>query len=328
MSNNATRAIVRSPMANLLALDKGQVERAWNLAKHIAGSEMVPAHYRGKPANVFIALSMAAKMGVDEIMFMQKSFPTRDKIGIETQIAVAALNASGLTKGKIRTRMIGKPGTDDYGCVASVTPVDEEEPVEATVTVDIAKRAGWWDRKTRDGSGSASLWPYQTETMLMWRSKMWLVRHFFPEVLMGCYSIDELQDMGEVDGDAFDPSKMSGSDVARNAVEIREVPSDNGDGQDSAPEAAAEDNTELIVEIRDHLECMWPGERAVQTGVAIILWGDHGTSFSKVDRPHLEAGYERLKTITFEDADRIRQLESKDEIRGIIFKDEGEADEG
>jgi hypothetical protein len=160
----------------------------YRVAKLFAASDLVPDHFKRKPENCFIALQMAHRCRVDPFAFMQKCYLVHGRPAIETQLALAMINASGLIKGRVIYTLSGEG--HDRKCVAKVVTTDTGETIEMDCTVKLAMDMGWWSKKD-------SLWPKMTDLMLRYRSALWLIRTTFPEVLMGLSTLEEERDIGE-----------------------------------------------------------------------------------------------------------------------------------
>lgn len=158
----------------------------WRMARMYAASKMIPEHFQGKIADCAIAIQMALRCKVDPMAFLQKCYIVYGRPSIETTLAVAMANTSGVLKSRITYRLEGEGS--NRRCTAIATLQDSGEVINSEVTVAIAHAMGWWGKKD-------SLWPKMTDLMLQYRSAMWLIRAYMPEVLMGIYSVDETRDM-------------------------------------------------------------------------------------------------------------------------------------
>lgn len=158
----------------------------WRMARMYSASSLVPVHFQGKVADCAIAIQMALRCKVDPMAFLQKCYIVYGRPSIETTLAVAMANTSGVLKSRITYRLEGEGAARK--CTAIATLKESGEVINSEVSVRIAHAMGWWDKKD-------SLWPKMTDLMLQYRSAMWLIRAYMPEVLMGIYSIDEARDM-------------------------------------------------------------------------------------------------------------------------------------
>jgi len=169
-------------------LDTGKFNQTWRVAKMFAGSALVPAHYRGKTEDCMIVFNQAVRLGVDPMLFMQKTYVISGKLGIETQMAIALTNNKKIFKDLIRYEYSGeKTATEDTRkCVASAVTQNGMECV-AECSVQDAKDAGWWSK-------GGSLWPKLTSDFLTYRAAIRLIRRYCPQVLFGMETKEELDD--------------------------------------------------------------------------------------------------------------------------------------
>lgn len=159
----------------------------WRLGVMYSKSAMVPEHYRGRPDDCAIGVQMALRCKVDILTFLQSSYIVNGKPGIEAKLVIAMLNASGQIKGRVNFKLEGKDMSRQ--CTASVQTLDGEV-ISQTVTMGMAKAEGWIDK-------SGSKWKTIPDIMLQYRSAAFLARLHFPDVVMGMYTADELEDSGE-----------------------------------------------------------------------------------------------------------------------------------
>lgn len=160
----------------------------WRLAVMYSKSQMVPTHFRDRPYDCAIVIEMALRCKQNPMAFLQKCYVVHGRPSIESTLAIALANTSGIIKGRITYAFKGEG--DARECLAMATLKDSGELITQTVSIKIARSMGWYTK-------SDSLWPKMPDLMLQYRSAMWLIRAYFPEVLMGVYSTDEVKDMGQ-----------------------------------------------------------------------------------------------------------------------------------
>jgi len=187
--------------ANLL--DTGKFEHLWRVAELFAATDLVPEHFRRKPANCFVATQMAVRLGVDPFMFMQHTFVVHGRPGMSAQLAIALVNARGPFDGPIRYDLDGEGPT--RRCVASAKLRASGDVVSTEIKYALAEAEGWTeDKKKRDGTPIVSKWKTMTDRMLEYRSAAWLIRLYAPEVLIGMNTVDELEDITPETAEVFD----------------------------------------------------------------------------------------------------------------------------
>lgn len=165
-------------------------ELAQRKAKVYAGSSMVPVHYRNNIGNVLIAENIAKRMGADTLMVMQNLYIVNGTPGWSSQFLIATFNACGRFA-TIKYRFSGKPGEDDYGCVAYTKELSTGELIEGPkITWKMAKDEGWVGKK-------GSKWMTMPDHMFRLRGAAFMVRSTAPEIGMGLMTKEELEDMGQ-----------------------------------------------------------------------------------------------------------------------------------
>lgn len=196
-------------------LDTGKFNHMWRVAQMFSKGALVPQQFRNKPEDCFIVCQMAVRLQCDPFMLMQSMYVVHGRPGMEAKMAIALCNVRGPFTGPIQYRFSGKPGTDEYGCTAYATHKVTGEVCEMTVTMRHAKAEDWVKN---------SKWANIPDLMLRYRSATWLIRTYAPEVLMGVYTTEELNDTGDI--------------VTANVVDAMEQQA--GNGRFSLPGAKAQ----------------------------------------------------------------------------------------
>lgn len=171
-----------------LMMDKEKFGQLQRVATLFASSALVPKAFQGNVANTFIGLHMAMRLGVEPIMFLQKCYVVNGKPAIEAQLAIALVNSSNKFTHPLDWEFKGKAGTDDYSCTCYAQRGNKK--LEMTLTLREVKANGWWGKND-------SFWPKMTEQMFRYRTAMLFARVYCPEILLGLYSKDELEDVSE-----------------------------------------------------------------------------------------------------------------------------------
>lgn len=206
-------------------LDTGKFNQIWRVACMFANSALVPDHYRGKKEDCMIVFNQAMKLGVDPMLFMQKTYVVHGKLGMETQMAIALTNKAKKFKDVLKYEYSGeKTATaDTRKCKASAT-TQNGMLCEAECSVQDAKDAGWWGKKN-------SLWPGLTSDFLTYRSAIRLIRRYCPEVLFGMETIEELHDSKIINVTPETPALPKVKKQKKAEVEFNDPWEDNGKTQ-------------------------------------------------------------------------------------------------
>lgn len=164
-----------------------QMQRAAGL---FAKSGLVPKTFENNMPACFVGLQLAAQLGVNPFMLFQKIYSVNGKIGIEAQVAIAVANQRKIFSEPMNFEFSGEGKSRKCTCSAPLTA--SKKTVSLSLTWAEVQAEGW-DKK------SGSKWNTIPDQMFRYRTALWLIRTYAPEVLMGLNSIDEMEDIGVID---------------------------------------------------------------------------------------------------------------------------------
>jgi hypothetical protein len=153
-----------------------------DFANLIAKSSMIPAAYKGKPADILLAVQMGAELGLAPMQSLQNIACINGKPSVYGDAVIGLVRAF-------------------HGCEDVVETVEGEG--DQMVAICRAKRRGASEcvgRFSVADAKKASLWnkqgPWQQypKRMLMMRARSFALRDAFPDVLKGLITIEEAQD--------------------------------------------------------------------------------------------------------------------------------------
>lgn len=178
-------------VANNFLFSKDGMESMMHLASKLAASDIIPAAFQQKPANVLIALDMANRMNASPMMVMQNLYVVHGNPGWSSKFLISTFNMAGRFS-PLRYEFFGKPGTDDYGCRAYATELATGEKLTGPdVTIGMAKKEGWYGK-------NGSKWPNMPQLMLTYRAAAFMIRTVAPEISMGLPTVEELSDVDPI----------------------------------------------------------------------------------------------------------------------------------
>ena len=177
-------------MTDLTTTDNGQSlapavqsgAELWKFAEALSRADIIPATFRGKTANCFIALDMSKRMGVGFMEIMQNLYIVHGTPGFSAKYGIAMAQRSGLFKGGIHFDWTPSPASVTAWAILKET----DQRVEFTVDMAMA-RAEKWDKNPK----------YKTmpQLMLSYRASSLLIRLYAPSALLGMQTMEELQDV-------------------------------------------------------------------------------------------------------------------------------------
>jgi hypothetical protein len=156
-------------------------------AQALAASTLVPKQFQNNVANCCIAINMAINIRADVLSVMQSLYVVNGRPAWSSAFLVGCINRCGRYT-TIRYEFSGVEGTDNWGCTACATELKSGEELRgSTITIALAKADGWYGRKD-------SKWKTLPEQMLRYRAAAFWVRAYAPDIALGMYTADELQD--------------------------------------------------------------------------------------------------------------------------------------
>ena len=175
MSNNLS---VKESMAGLRPQNMTELIQ---LSEIMAGSQLVPKDYRGKPGDTLIAMLMGLELGLNPIQSLQNIAVINGKPSIYGD-ALLALMQNHPAFGGITESF------DDATMTASCTVWRKggEQHTQIFSQAD-AQTAGLW--------GKQGPWKQYPKRMLQWRARGFAIRSQFADALAGLITQDEAEDI-------------------------------------------------------------------------------------------------------------------------------------
>ena len=188
------------------------------VCKMFANSDIVPDKYKvGKEnplekamANCMIAIEMALRIGASPLMIMQNMYVVKGKPSWSSKFLIATVNTCGrFNPLQYRFTEKGMVGMVDYNtdspkqfdgknildieCVAFTTAKGSDVVLESSpISIRLAIKEGWYTKNN-------SKWQTMPKQMLMYRAASFWTNAYAPELSMGMRTVEEYQDMEDVD---------------------------------------------------------------------------------------------------------------------------------
>ena len=179
-----------SPMQ--IALDDTLFGQCHRLAQIMAsGACTVPKHLQGNVGDCFAIVGQALRWGFDPYAVAQKTHLVNGTLGYEAQLIIAVINGKAPIVGRLKFEYYGdwskvKAKTDspaDVGVRVSATMRGDDEPT----VLDLSMAQVGTVR-------NSPLWTADPRQQLAYLAAKRWARLYCPDVVLGLYSEDELQD--------------------------------------------------------------------------------------------------------------------------------------
>ena len=160
-------------------------------AQMLAQSDIIPQAFRGKAANVLVALDMAQRLNAPPMLVMQNLYVIQGKPSWSSQYLIAMINASGRFASPLQYEFTRDEKGVATGCSAwAIDAATGQKIVGPAVTMEMAKAEGWLTK-------AGSKWQTMPELMLTYRSAAFFARTICPDLAMGMYTEYEQREISE-----------------------------------------------------------------------------------------------------------------------------------
>lgn len=159
---------------------------AMQMAKALASSTIVPQTFQRNDANCLIAIEQAQRLRVSPLMVMQNLYVIQGRPSWSSKFLIAAINNSGKFDMELQFDETKDKAGKPFSCTAW-TMKNGRRVEGMTVDMDMAKDEGWLSK-------NGSKWKTMPQLMLRYRAASFFSSLNCPELTMGLYTREEMQD--------------------------------------------------------------------------------------------------------------------------------------
>ncbi|WP_430912871.1 recombinase RecT [Methylobacterium sp. sgz302541] len=227
------RLAVSDAAGGLSFVDMAQV---MEFAKLMAVSAVaVPKHLRGNPGACVAVVMQAVEWRMSPYAVANKSYSVNDRLAYESQLVQAVILQRAPIKGRFKVEYFGEGDRRKCRVTAALNDGSGE-----TVSYE-SPEFGKIQPK------NSPLWKTDPDQQQFYYSGRALCRRHFPDVLLGVYAKDELEDAGRDPAQARDVSPPKGLDAKLDALAAKPKPAERApvdDFVDMTTAAQAEDQVD------------------------------------------------------------------------------------
>lgn len=218
-----------------------------NFASLMSASDIaIPKHLRSNPGACCAIIIQAIEWKMSPFAVAGKSYVVNDRIGYESQLIHAVIEQRAPLTGRLKNRFTGEGGK--RRCIISASVKGEKEPLEF--------QSAEFDQIQPKNS---PLWKTKPDLQLYYNASRDWARMYFPDVILGVYAEDEIDDTRPSQADEKLPGESKAAMMVRKAKERKQEPA-------PAPEPAPEqqpaptDPPDAHEQAQDELEAEAPLE--------------------------------------------------------------------
>jgi hypothetical protein len=195
-----------------LATSAPSLSEQVSLAKALAPSDIIPQAYRGKPANIVVAIEFGQSMGLSPAESLYRINVIQGKPTASAELIAAQVRKAGH---KLRVEK------DEANTSVTCTIVRSDDP---KYPFRVTRDRAWAEKMGLSGKDNYRKQPL---TMLTWRAITACAREACPEALFGvAYTPDEMHDFDSVSEPVSVDGSATVSDVSHPQQEDEQKPQD------------------------------------------------------------------------------------------------------
>lgn len=174
----ATHEAAPQPTVAITPFEPRGMEEATKMADQLAKSQLLPAHLRGKPADVLVTLLSGRELGFSPLQSVRGIYVVEGKPTLAAEAMVALCKRHPDVCEWFRL-----VESTPQRCTYETKRHGEPEPTRMTFTIEDAARAG---------VSGKNVWKNYPAAMLRARCASGLARAVYPDLLFGVYDPEEL----------------------------------------------------------------------------------------------------------------------------------------
>jgi hypothetical protein len=169
-------------------------DEVWRLSSNLAHAEILPADLRGKPADVAAMILYGQDLGLSPMQAIQGIYIVEGRPSLSAQLWLALVRRAG--------HRVSVEEHTSNSCTVYIKRGDTGEDHKVTYTINDAIASGLVSLRegkpyARSAKGKALPWELHTKSMLLARAVSTCCRFIAPEIALGFYSPDEVEEIGE-----------------------------------------------------------------------------------------------------------------------------------
>lgn len=159
---------------------------AWQMAQALASSTIVPQTFQQNPSNCLIAIEQAQRLNASPMMVMQNLNVIQGRPSWSSSFLIGAINNSKKFDMELQFEETKDANGKPFSCTAW-TMKNGRRIEGMTVDMDMAQAEGWLAK-------NGSKWKTMPQLMLRYRSASFFARLNCPELTLGLYSQEDVED--------------------------------------------------------------------------------------------------------------------------------------
>lgn len=179
--------------SNTVYSDVTTYNQYMKMAECLSKTELLPAQYRGKPADCLIIIDVARQIGASPLFVAQNMYIIKGSPSWSAQYSASVIKTN-FTNVKVELQGEGLK----RGCRIIATDKNGNLCEGTRVTIEMAKQEGWFSKQ-------GSKWQTMPDQMLIYRAYSFFARAYCPDKLLGIHDEFENLDISKIEQKAENP---------------------------------------------------------------------------------------------------------------------------
>ena len=179
--------------SNTVYSDVTTYNQYMKMAECLSKTELLPAQYRGKPADCLIIIDVARQIGASPLFVAQNMYIIKGSPSWSAQYSASVIKTN-FTNVKLELQGEGLK----RGCRIIATDKNGNLCEGTRVTIEMAKQEGWFSK-------TGSKWQTMPDQMLIYRAYSFFARAYCPDKLLGIHDEFENMDISKIEQKAENP---------------------------------------------------------------------------------------------------------------------------
>lgn len=192
-------------------------DEVWRLAGNLSTAALLPKDLRGKPADVAAMILYGQDLGLSPMQAIQGIYIVEGRPSLSAQLWLALVRRAG--------HRVSVEEHTSQSCTVYIKRGDTGEEHKVTYTIQDAVSSGLVSLRegkpyARSQQGKALPWELHTKSMLLARAVSTCCRFIAPEIALGFYSPDEVEEIRErIEAERLDVEPVGEQDGRLNTPE-------------------------------------------------------------------------------------------------------------
>lgn len=195
------QTVIEKPKNDVNVMDFSNFEKAWKMVEMLCKAKCIPQNFWDNPEDALVVIQTGHEIGLSPMSSLRNMMIVNNRPSIYGDAMLAlCMKTKGKVGGFIDCIEVYNEETQDWTCTVSR---EGRETKSKTFTMQDAKDGGFL---TKPGA-----WQTSRKRMMQFRSRSFVLRDMFADILMGVLTVEEMQDVEQPQAKAIESKNTAES---------------------------------------------------------------------------------------------------------------------